>query len=31
MSRELFLCIMNVVKAHDDYFVQKIMRTMYLN
>jgi len=23
MSRELFLRIMNVVEAHDDYFVQK--------
>ena len=23
MSRELFLCIMNVVESHDDYFVQK--------
>jgi hypothetical protein len=23
MSRELFICIMNAVEAHDDYFVQK--------
>lgn len=23
MSRELFVCIMNVVESHDDYFVQK--------
>ena len=23
MSRELFLCIMNAVESHDDYFVQK--------
>jgi hypothetical protein len=31
MSRELFLHIMNVVESHDDYFVQKEMRPMYLD